>query len=107
MNNKSWATLRLIACGYVLYLSVTNLYKVATQNTSNKAWLIIAFGVLGIASIIFLVPSFRLLKNSKIKTPEEQNEQQISTLEEGAPNPEETFEKPEDTEDHTDDSSQD
>jgi TM2 domain-containing membrane protein YozV len=74
MNDKSRFTLKSIGCAYVLYLSITGLYKIIFNDPQKSILEIVLFSLLGIFSIILLIISYKMYRDSKKKPQDEQQD---------------------------------
>jgi len=72
MNDKSRFTLKSLGCAYVLYLSVTGLYKIVFNDPKSNILIMILFSLLAIFAILLFIISYRMYENSKQKAHEEQ-----------------------------------
>jgi hypothetical protein len=92
MNDKSRFTVKTLGCAYVLYLSITGLYKIIFHDPQTSLLIIILLSLLGILAIFLFIITYRMYENSK---KEAHKAQQDSISEEGCTDSDEETKKTE------------
>lgn len=62
MSPKTSLSVRVIVCGYVVYLSVTNLYHIITQKAFNQIGPLIISVLLAVAGILLIALSYKVYR---------------------------------------------